>query len=105
MNGPRPSTIARCASNLLALLLASGPAMADAGAVLMAELHRVQTGENLLDLARSSGVGYVEILAANPGADPFLPGPGRELVLPTAHLPPPGLDRAPLVVNLGDMRL
>jgi L,D-transpeptidase ErfK/SrfK len=105
MSVPRPSTTALCVSSLLASLLAWAPAAAEDGAVLMAETHRVQAGENLLDLARSSGLGYVEILAANPGADPWLPGAGRDIVLPAAHLPPPGVERAPLVVNLGDMRL
>ncbi|MBX9635809.1 MAG: hypothetical protein K2X44_12570, partial [Magnetospirillum sp.] len=71
----------------------------------MAELHRIQPGENLLDLARSSDVGYVELLAANPGADPWMPRMDSQILLPTSHLPPPGLERAPLVVNLGDMRL
>ncbi|MBC7950650.1 MAG: L,D-transpeptidase family protein [Rhodospirillaceae bacterium] len=103
MSAPRASTIAACASSLLLIL--AGPAAADDGAVLMAELHRVQAGENLLDLARSSDVGYVELLAANPGADPWLPRAGGEILLPTSHLSPPGLDRAPLVINLGDMRL
>lgn len=104
MSALKASIIAVCASSLL--LAFAGPSAAnDGGVVLMAELHRVQTGENLLDLARSSGVGYVEMLAANPGADPWLPRAGGEILLPTTHLSPSGLDRAPLVVNLGDMRL
>jgi L,D-transpeptidase ErfK/SrfK len=103
MSAPKASIIAACASSLLLALAA--PARAGDGAVLMAELHRVQAGENLLDLARSGGVGYVELLAANPGADPWLPPAGGEILLPTSHLPPSGLNRAPLVINLGDMRL
>ncbi len=67
-------------------------------------LHRVQPGENLLDLARSYGLGYVEIMAANRGIDPWAPPAGRQLVLPTAHIPP-AEPRSGIVVNLGDMRL
>lgn len=106
MSAPKASITAACASSLLLAAAALiGPAAASDDAVLMADLHRVQAGENLLDLARSRDVGYVELLAANPGADPWLPRPGGEILLPTSHLPPSGLDRAPLVVNLGDMRL
>ncbi|MBC7906888.1 MAG: L,D-transpeptidase family protein [Rhodospirillaceae bacterium] len=103
MNAPKASIIAACASSLLLAL--AGPARAEDGAVLMAEMHRVQAGENLLDLARSSDLGYVELMAANPGADPWLPRAGGEILLPTSHLPPSGFERAPLVANLGDMRL
>lgn len=67
--------------------------------------HSVAAGENLLDLARAHGLGYVEMLAANPGTDPWLPRPGEEVVLPVAHLPPAALEPGRLVVNLGDMRL
>jgi L,D-transpeptidase ErfK/SrfK len=49
-------------------------------------------------------VGYVELVAANPGVDPWLPPAGRRLVLPRARLLPSGR-REGIVVNLGDMRL
>ena len=32
--------------------------------------------DTLFDVARRNGVGYEEILAANPGVDPWLPGRG-----------------------------
>lgn len=66
--------------------------------------HVVAAGETLLDLARANGLGYVEVVAANPGVDPWLPGTGRTVALPIDHLPP---DSPPhgIVVNLGDMRL
>ena len=66
--------------------------------------HSVADGETLLDVARHGGMGYTELLAANPGVDPWLPEQGREVMLPTAHILPshtgPGV-----VVNVGDLRL
>src|SRR5688572_1983383 len=42
--------------------------------------------DTLVDLAPELGVGYVELLAANPGVDPWLPPDGTRLALPNARL-------------------
>lgn len=55
-------------------------------------------------LARRFGLGFVELMAANPGIDPWLPGEGREVLLPTAHILPEG-PRKGIVINLSDLRL
>ena len=60
--------------------------------------------DTLPDIARSYGLGYEEILAANPGADPWLPGDGREIVLPTRHILPENT-RQGIVINLSEHRL
>jgi L,D-transpeptidase ErfK/SrfK len=60
--------------------------------------------DTLLDLARENGLGYTEIVAANPGIDPWLPGRGTRVVLPKAHLLPDA-PREGLVLNLADQRL
>jgi L,D-transpeptidase ErfK/SrfK len=60
--------------------------------------------DTLLDIARDSGLGYVEIVAANPGLDPWLPGEGAKVLLPSAHVLP-AAPRQGIVVNLGDFRL
>ena len=39
--------------------------------------------DTMLDIGRRYGVGYEEILAANPGMDPWLPGEGAEILIPT----------------------
>jgi lipoprotein-anchoring transpeptidase ErfK/SrfK len=66
---------------------------------------RVARGEDtLVDLAPALGVGYVELLAANPGIDPWLPPRGARLLVPRARLLPSGR-RDGIVVNLGDLRL
>ncbi len=56
------------------------------------------------DFARKYGVGYREMLAANPGVDPWLPGEGTRVVIPTRFiLPPP--PREGLILNLAELRL
>ncbi|HEX5064798.1 MAG TPA: L,D-transpeptidase family protein [Myxococcota bacterium] len=60
--------------------------------------------DTLIDLAPELGVGYVELLAANPGVDPWLPPDGTRLVVPSVRLLPSGR-REGIVVNLGDLHL
>ena len=60
--------------------------------------------DTLIDIAPELGVGYVELLAANPGVDPWLPPKGTRLVVPEARLLPSGA-REGIVVNLADLRL
>lgn len=55
-------------------------------------------------IARKYNLGYVELRAANPDVDPWLPGTGAALVLPTMHLLPQAPRRG-IVVNLPEMRL
>lgn len=63
--------------------------------------------DTLLDLARQFKLGYVEMVAANPGTDPWVPGEGTDVVLPTVHLMPDLGEAKPegIVINLADMRL
>ena len=58
----------------------------------------------LADLALAHDLGYVELVIANPGIDPWLPAAGATIVLPTDHLLP-AAPRAGLVVNYADQRL
>jgi len=60
--------------------------------------------DTLLDVARAYDVGYVEMRAANPGVYPWLPGKGRELIVPTQHLLPAAPPRG-IVINLAELRL
>lgn len=60
--------------------------------------------ENLLDIARAENLGLIEIIAANPGIDPWLPGAGTEILLPSAHILPSG-PREGIVINLAELRL
>jgi L,D-transpeptidase ErfK/SrfK len=60
--------------------------------------------DTLPDIARRYDLGYEEIVAANPGIDPWLPGKGTRVVLPTQFVLPDAL-REGLVLNLAAMRL
>ena len=66
--------------------------------------HVVTEEETLLDIARQHELGYVELRAANPGIDPWLPGDETRVLLPTAHLLPDAPRRG-IVINLADQRL
>jgi len=60
--------------------------------------------DTLPDVARRFDVGYEEMLLANPGVDPWLPGVGREVVVPTEFVLP-AAPRAGIVVNIAAMRI
>ncbi len=66
----------------------------------------VKIGEHdtLSDVARRFNLGYDEIVRANPGVDPWLPGVGREVVVPTQFVLP-AAERKGVVVNLAAMRV
>jgi L,D-transpeptidase ErfK/SrfK len=60
--------------------------------------------DTMLDIGRRYGVGYEEIIAANPGMDPWLPGDGAEILIPTRFVLPDA-PRDAIVVNLPEHRL
>lgn len=60
--------------------------------------------DTFVDLAPALGVGYVELVAANPRIDPWVPTAGARIVVPDVHLLPSG-SREGIVVNTGDLRL
>ncbi|MEO6079788.1 MAG: L,D-transpeptidase family protein [Steroidobacteraceae bacterium] len=60
--------------------------------------------DTLPDIARRFNVGYEEIVRANPGVDPWLPGAGREVVVPTQFVLP-FAERKGIVVNIAAMRI
>jgi L,D-transpeptidase ErfK/SrfK len=67
--------------------------------------HKVRGRESLLEIARDFRLGYREIVSANQGLDPYVPGDGSSVILPTVWvLPEPIPDRG-LVVNLSEKRL
>ena len=60
--------------------------------------------DTLSDIARRYDLGYEEIVAANPGVDPWLPGQDTTVILPTQFILPTQ-ERQGLVLNLASMRL
>ncbi|MEO7205327.1 MAG: L,D-transpeptidase family protein [Steroidobacteraceae bacterium] len=64
----------------------------------------IGTDDTLPDIARRFDVGYEEILTANPDVDPWLPGVGREVVVPTQFILPAAPHEG-VVVNVAAMRI
>ena len=60
--------------------------------------------ETLLDIARRHGLGYEDIVRANPEVDTWLPGEGTEVLLPTRYVLPPG-PRKGVILNLAEYRM
>jgi L,D-transpeptidase ErfK/SrfK len=96
-----------------ALLLLAGGAPAAYAAVypltdgdLVGEASEVtaQRDDTLIDMARRHGLGYEEMVRANPGVDPWLPGEGTIVRLPLRRVLPDA-PREGVVVNLPEHRL
>ena len=60
--------------------------------------------DTLSDIARRFNLGYEEIVSANPGVDPWLPGAGTRIVIPSLFVLPDA-PREGIVINLAAMRL
>ncbi len=56
------------------------------------------------DLARTYGLGYDELVAANPDVDPWLPGAGTPILLPTQFVLP-DVEKRGVVLNIATKRL
>ncbi len=65
----------------------------------------VKTDDSLFEIGRRYDVGYAAIAAANPGVDPFVPDPGRRVVVPTEWILPDVPARRGIVINIAEMRL
>jgi L,D-transpeptidase ErfK/SrfK len=63
-----------------------------------------QHEDTLLDIGRRYGVGYEEIVAANPGVDPWLPGEGAQVLIPSRYILPDE-PREGVIVSLAEHRL
>ena len=64
----------------------------------------LSASDTFADVARVYDVGFNELIAANPKVDPWLPGEGTQLVIPSQYV----LPNAPwkgIVVNIAEMRL
>jgi L,D-transpeptidase ErfK/SrfK len=107
---PRFPAVALCLS--LATLFAAGPAAAlefplpPPGEDIVGQVQTVTAKyeDTFADLGTQYDLGYLEMIAANPGVDPWLPGAGTQIVLPTRFVLPPG-PREGIVINLAEYRL
>jgi len=78
----------------------------DANTEIVGYVQRTVIGkeDTLPDIARRFDVGYEEMLLANPGVDPWLPGVGREVVVPTQFILPAAPHQG-VVVDVAAMRI
>jgi L,D-transpeptidase ErfK/SrfK len=60
--------------------------------------------DTLYDLARKFSLGSEELIRVNPGVDPWLPGAGKQIIVPGRHILPPAPHEG-IVVNLPEHRL
>ncbi len=60
--------------------------------------------DTLSDFAREYGLGYDELLEANPAVNPWLPGENTPILLPTEYLLP-DVPREGLILNIASKRL
>lgn len=69
------------------------------------QTYEVKDSESLIEIARKFDLGYNEIVAANPALDPFVPGNGVSVEIPTSWILPDVLPYKGIVINLSEMRL
>jgi len=87
------------------LLIAASPApQPDEDLLGIPTIYVTTEADTLLDVARAYDVGYVEMRSANPGVDPWLPGAGRRIDVPTQQVLP-NAPRRGIVINLAELRL
>lgn len=102
----RRFTIRLLAALVLAAALPAVTGVADAWAAedALYSTYQVRPDETLHDIAIAHDLGFLELRAANPNVDPWLPKPGSTIILPTEHLLPKRPDEG-ILVNLAAMRL
>ncbi len=67
-------------------------------------LLQARAQDTLTELALQAGVGYLNLVHANPGIDPWLPREGEKVLLPYAAVLPADLQPG-ITINLAEMRL
>lgn len=68
------------------------------------QTHIARYEDTFADLGTARDLGYLELIAANPSVDAWLPGEGTEILLPTRYILPQG-PRNGMVINLPEYRM
>jgi len=98
--------------SLFALLVPSSAALAlvfplpPAGDDMVGQVQTLTARyeDTFANIADKYHLGFLELVAANPGVDPWLPGEGTKIVLPTRYILPP-VPREGIVINIAEYRL
>lgn len=98
----RPPPAPRAEAPLLTTLFE----LRDPASNVVGELQAVHTraSDTFIDLAQAYDLGYDELVEANPGVDPWLPGEGTRVVLPSRFVLPDA-PRKGIVLNVASKRL
>ncbi|MFM2484370.1 L,D-transpeptidase family protein [Celerinatantimonas yamalensis] len=64
----------------------------------------VHQGDTIASIANHYDIGFLALMAANPGVDPFLPKVGKKLLIPLQTLLPEGKQQG-IVVNIAQLQL
>ncbi|MGC9403984.1 L,D-transpeptidase family protein [Vibrio genomosp. F10] len=68
------------------------------------QYHAINEGESLADIAKQYDVGFLSLMAANKGVDPFLPQVDHVLTIPSQVILPQ-VNYEGIVINLAELRL
>ncbi|WGV98456.1 L,D-transpeptidase family protein [Vibrio sp. YMD68] len=68
------------------------------------QYHAINEGESLADIAKQYDVGFLSLMAANKGVDPFLPQVDHVLTIPSQVILPQ-VSYEGIVINLAELRL
>lgn len=76
------------------------------GQEVVGELQKAKTvyRDSFVNITQKYGVSYYELSEANPKVDPWVPGRGANIIVPTRFILPNG-KREGIVVNLAELRL
>ncbi len=77
---------------------------ADQAVVGEPQIIEAKFEDTLSDIGRRYGIGYEEMISANPGVDPWLPGAGARVTVPAQFILPDA-PREGIVINLPEHRL
>ncbi len=80
--------------------------LGDPAANVVGEIQVIRTRaeDTFIDIAQAYDLGYDELVEANPGIDPWLPGEGKTIVLPSRFILPDA-PRKGIVLNVASKRL
>lgn len=67
--------------------------------------YSVKANESLIEIARKFDIGYNEITNANLALDPFVPGVGMSVKIPSSWVLPDMTSYDGIIINLSEMRL
>jgi L,D-transpeptidase ErfK/SrfK len=101
---PDDGAAARAAAELPPIVSDRFEIAPDSDVVGEVQVIRARYEDTFTDIARAYDLGYDELEQANPGVDPWLPGAGTRIVLPTRFILPDA-PREGIVLNIGAKRI